>query len=121
MAFFDYLKPRKKLTGEQLQWNRMWTMWCRGEADSPYGELMTYVGEVSNGGHAQYFTNTVFLKADMEVLDTALPPVLRDNLRRALDAFRNDGSEEILAHCDRVFGENEHLIAEILKTYADTL
>ena len=95
-------------------------MWCRGEADSPYGELMTYVGEVGNGGHTQYFTNTALLKADMEVLDAALPPVLRDNLRCAFDAFQNDG-EEILAHCDRVFGENEHLITAILKTYADTL
>ena len=120
MGLFDFLKPRKKLTDEQLQWNRMWTMWCRGEADSPYAELMTYLGEVTNGGHAQYFINTVFLKADMEVLYNVLPPALRENLHTAYQAFQAD-DDETLIHCDEVFGTHEDLINALLQPYADRL
>lgn len=120
MGFFDFLKPKKKLLPEQLRWNKMWTLWCRGEADSPYAELMTYLGEVTNGGHSQYFTNTVFLKADMEVLDTALPPTLRDNLHTAYAAYQAD-DDEILARCDAFFTENEDRVNDLLKEYAQRL
>lgn len=112
-----FKRRKKQLTGEQLRWNKMWTLWCRGEADSPYAELMTYLGEVTNGGHAQYFTNTDFLKADMEVLDAALPAQLRENLRTAYAAFgAND--DEILARCDAVFAEHEERVNDLLKEYA---
>ena len=28
-----------------------------GKAESPYAELMTYQGDINNGGHSQYFSN----------------------------------------------------------------
>lgn len=120
MGLFSFLKPKKQLTPEQLQWNRMWALWSRGGADSPYAELMTYQGEVTNGGHGQYFANTEGLSGQMRTLASILPEDLAENLRRAWDACKA-GNDDTLSRCDAFFGENEDRITAILKEYAKTL
>ena len=119
MGIFHLFKPKKQLTPEQLRWNRMWTLWSRGEADSPYAELMTYQGEVTNGGHGQYFSNTEDLSGQMRTLESILPEDLAENLRRAYDAC-NTGNEDTLSRCDAFFCENEDRVSAILKEYAAT-
>ena len=58
MGIFDLFRKKKvEFTEEQLKWNKMWELWAEGEAESPYAELMTYHGEINNGGHSQYFFN----------------------------------------------------------------
>lgn len=50
---FGFFKKNKvKLTEKELKWNKMWELWAKECADSPYSELMTYQSEVNNGGHA---------------------------------------------------------------------
>ena len=65
MGLFDFFKKKKTETGltdEQLRWNKIWDLWAEGKAKSPYSELMTYDGEVNNGGHDQYFFNNFTLR-----------------------------------------------------------
>ncbi len=66
MGFFDFFKSKKKknqepvvrkLTNDELKWNKMWELWTEEKIPSPYNELMTYNSEVNNGGHAQFFDN----------------------------------------------------------------
>lgn len=60
---FGFFKKNKvKLTEKELKWNKMWELWAKECADSPYSELMTYQSEVNNGGHAQYFDNVSSIK-----------------------------------------------------------
>jgi len=89
------------------------------EAVSPYAELMTYQGEVNNGGHAQYFTNienTSDLQKEMATLGTILPINLKNNLQLEYKAYlilegkEDEKAEEIIENCDNVFGENEEEI-----------
>lgn len=90
MDVFSFFKKKKaELTDEQKKWNRMWDLWVEGRADSPYAELMTYQGEINNGGHVQYFfniENTDDLQRNMAVLETVLPAKLQENLRKAYNA-----------------------------------
>ena len=68
----------------------MWDLWAEGEAISPYAELMTYQGEINNGGHDQYFTNvenTGDLQKEMSALEKILPPKLKNNLQMAYEAY----------------------------------
>lgn len=123
-------RKNRELTEEERKWNLMWDMWARGEADSPYAELMEYEGEVNNGGHSQYFFNVANcgdLKAAVEKILTILPNPLRDNLKRGYDAFSaqkdicDDDNDDLFDECDNVFYENEQLLIDVLKTYAKTL
>ena len=128
MGLFD--SPKKELSEAEQKWNLMWDMWVRGEADSPYAELMEYEGEVNNGGHSQYFFN----EANCETLDAQvskilpiLPEPLRSNLKRGYEAFSaqedicDDVNDDLFEECDDVFYENEQLLMDILKVYADSL
>ena len=85
MGLFDVFKKKKvELTEEQQKWNKMWELWAEGEAISPYAELMTYQGEINNGGHDQYFTNvenTGDLQKEMSALEKMLSPNLKNNLQ----------------------------------------
>ena len=85
MGLFDVFKKKKvELTEEQQKWNKMWELWAEGEAISPYAELMTYQGEINNGGHDQYFINvenTGDLKKEMSALEKMLSPKLKNNLQ----------------------------------------
>ena len=129
MGLFDFFKTKKTdLNEEQSKWNKMWELWAAGQAESPYAELMTYEGEINNGGHDQYFTNvenTGDLQKELSVLKTILPAKLKNNLQKAYKAYLvleenedDEKAEEIIEQCDDVFYENEEEIGRILKEYA---
>ena len=132
MGVFDFLKKKKvELTEEQKKWNKMWELWVEGQADSPYAELMTYQGEINNGGHSQYFTNvenTGDLQKEMTALQTVLPLKLKENLKKAYETYleleakkEDEQLEEVLNQCDSLFYENEEELNNILKAYANTV
>ena len=126
-------KPEKNaiLTEDNLKWDKMWDLWVDGAAASPYAELMTYQGEINNGGHDQYFTNvenTGDLRKEMAALEQILSSKLKNNLAKAHKAYlvleeKEDDTDakEILERCDAVFYQNEQEINEILKEYASTI
>lgn len=134
MGLFDFFKKKKTETGltdEQLRWNKIWDLWAEGKAKSPYSELMTYDGEVNNGGHDQYFFNTGNsgdLENELSALKQLLPEEFIDNLNKAYQAYlvleedeENEEAEEVLEECDSFFYENEETITDILKTYASEI
>lgn len=133
MSFFDlFRKKRKKQPIEEIQWNKMWDLWAEEKASSPYAELMTYVSEVNNGGHMQFFdnvSNTSDLPQEISALYTILEGILKQNIETAYNAYleyegnddQEDKLDEILDECDNVFYENESKIEEILKGYAATI
>ena len=131
MGLLGFLKKKKvMLTEEQCKWNKMWDLWSEEKVDSPYDQLMTYQSEINNGGHDQYFTNvenTADLQNEVSVLETILPVIHRDNLRKAYKAYlvlkekEDEHSEEILEQCDDVFYENEAELNSILEEYAQKI
>jgi len=132
MGVFDFFKRKKvELTEEQKKWDKMWELWVEGQADSPYAELMTYHGEINNGGHSQYFTNvenTGDLQKEMTALQTILPLKFKENLKKAYEAYleleakkEDEQLEEVLNQCDNLFYENEEELNNILKAYANTV
>lgn len=125
MGLLNLFKKKPELSEEQQRWNRMWDQWAEGKVESPYAELMTYQSEVNNGGHDQYFSNTENtddLQKVVSVLEKILPQVLKDNLRKAYEAYRlleanedNEKAEEIISQCDDVFYQYEAQINDILQ------
>ena len=114
----------------ERKWDLMWDMWAEGEAESPYAELMEYESEVNNGGHFQYFFNVANcgdLCAEVNKILPLLPEPLRENLKKGYDAFSAQEdicdyeNEELFEECDDFFYENEQLLLDILKVYADSL
>ena len=110
MGLFDAFKKKKvELTEDQKKWNKMWELWIDGSADSPYAELMTYQGEINNGGHDQYFTNVENigdLQKEMSVLETILSEKLKQNLQQAYQAYLvleekedDEKAEETMEQC----------------------
>ena len=129
MGLFDVFRKKKvELTEEQKKWNKMWELWVEGNAESPYAELMTYQGEINNGGHDQYFTNvenTGDLQKEMSVLENILSEKLQQNLQKAYQAYLilerkqdDEDAEETMEQCDNVFYENEGEINQLLTEYA---
>ena len=128
MGLFNFLKKKKaKLTEEQCAWNKMWELWAEEKAEAPYAQLMTYQSEINNGGHDQYFTNiesTSDLQNEMSVLETILPVIHKDNLKKAYKAYSvlrekdDEHAEKILEECDEVFYKNETELNFILEEYA---
>ena len=132
MGLFDLFKKKKvKLTEDQLKRNKMWALWTDGEVESPYAELMTYQGEINNGGHSQYFCNIKNnddLSKEMSVLENILSDKLIDNLHKAYKAYLileeneyDEKAEEIIEQCDNTFYENEEEINNKLQKYADKI
>ena len=132
MGLFDLFKKKKvKLTEDQLKRNKMWALWTDGEVESPYAELMTYQGEINNGGHSQYFCNIKNnddLSKEMSVLENILSDKLIDNLHKAYKAYLileeneyDEKAEEIIEQCDDTFYENEEEINNKLQKYADKI
>ena len=132
MGLFDIFKKKKAEPREELlKWDKMWDMWTEGKAESPYAELMTYQGEINNGGHSQYFTNvenTSDLQKEMSVLETILSEKLKTNLKNAYKAYlileekeEDEKAEEILEQCDNTFFKNEEEINITLKEYASKI
>ena len=129
MFIADSYIPGNSVTDEARKWNLMMDLWTEEELPSPYQELITYDNEVNNGGHAQYFFNTddcQDIKTEIETILPALPELLRENLMQgfkaflALDDIIYDPENEVFSQCDDVFYDNEDLLIEILKQYADT-
>ena len=132
MGLFDIFKKKEvELTKEELQWNKMWDLWTEEKAESPYAELMTYQSEVNNGGHDQYFLNvenTGNLEKEMSVLEQILSAKLKENLKKAYQAYLvleenedDEDAEEILEQCDDTFWENEEEINQALEEYASKM
>ena len=130
-VYLIYLRKKTELTEEQLKWNKMWDLWTEGEAESPYAELMTYQGEINNGGHSQYFfniENNDDLGKEMSALENILSNKLIDNLHKAYKAHLileenedDEKAEEIMEQCDALFFEHEEEINSKLQAYADTI
>lgn len=135
---FDLFKRRKNKTVEtnvlseaEEKWNKMWDLWANGEIESPYNEIMNYQGEVTNGGHYQYFLNTESngdVRRELEILCNFLPDVMKDNLQSAFNAYLEleqdknvDNNEAIIKKCDNVFSDNEKTINEILENFCKTI
>lgn len=128
MSIFDLFKKKTyELTEEEQRWNKIWDLWAKEQAESPYQELMTYHSEVMNGGHGQYFTNVdnvSDLKKEMQVLESILPKSHKDNLKKAYEAYlilekKDDEDAEIISEeCDEFFFEHEMDINTILCDYA---
>lgn len=126
-VFGHFKKSEPELSDEEKRLNQMWVLWAEGHADSSWRELMTYQGEINNGGHDQYFLNTGNtgdLQKKMAILETVLPEKLQSNLRKAYAAYRalsekesDEKTQAILEQCDEVFDENEREIDCILKAY----
>ena len=63
----------------------------------------------------------------MERLLAILPGPLRENLKRADDAYAaradicHDDNEDLFEECDDVFYEHEGLLMDVLKVYANSL
>ena len=132
MGLFDLFRKKKtELTEEQRKWNKMWDLWEEGLADSPFAELMTYQSEVNNGGHDQYFTNienTGDLQKELTALETVLSSKLKENLKKAYEAYRiledheeDEQAEAALEQCDDVFYENEEEINHKLEEHAKSI
>lgn len=132
---FDLFKRKKKssvnetaLSEKDIKWNKMWDLWANGEIESPYAELMEYHGEISNGGHSQYFsliTDNGDVVSAISALSEILPQALTENIREAYQAHlileqddSDENAESTMRKCDGVFFENEHLITEILETFS---
>ncbi|MBE6880088.1 MAG: DUF4375 domain-containing protein [Ruminococcaceae bacterium] len=124
-----FQKTKPKIFADPEKWNKMCDMWVKGEMQSPYSELMTYQGEVYNGGHYQYFDNVGSegtLEKDMKQLEAILPSKFRKNLKKAYKAYlileenddENEKAEDIIAKCDDTFYDNEGEINQILERYA---
>ena len=126
-VFGHFKKSEPELSNKEKRLNQMWALWAEGHADSSWRELMTYQGEINNGGHDQYFLNTGNtgdLQKKMAILETVLPEKLQSNLRKAYAAYRalsekesDEKTQAILEQCDEVFDENEREIDCILKAY----
>lgn len=131
MGLFSFFKKKKIEPREELlKWDKMWDLWTEEKAESPYSELMTYQGEINNGGHSQYFTNvenTSDLQKEMSALETILSEKLKENLNKAYKAYLileetdDETAEETLEQCDDVFYENEEEINHTLEEYASKI
>lgn len=132
MGLFDVFKKKEvELTKGELQWNKMWDLWTEEKAESPYAELMTYQSEVNNGGHDQYFVNienTGDLEKEMSALEQILSAKLKENLKKAYQAYLvleenedDENAEEVLEQCDDTFWENEEEINQALEEYASKM
>lgn len=116
-----------ELNDDQKRWDKMWQLWSEGQVDSPCAELMTYHGEINNGGHYQYFTNienTGDVQEEIAALMTILPEKLKNNLQKAYEAYlvlgekKDEKFENIIDQCDNLFYKNEEQINSLLEEYA---
>lgn len=134
MKASDVFKDAQQgLSEADRKWNKMLDLWSEGEAASPYAELLTYQGEVYNGGHGQYFCNVGEngdLRKEMSALRKILPPPLRLTLWLAYRAYlfleKHPEKEHIalelfVEYSDNVFYLYEKRITRVLEAYAATM
>ncbi len=129
MGLFDLFKKKKEQGNtKEDNLNKIWNLWEKGKAQAPYAQIMTYQAEVNNGGHDQFFfnlSNIGELEETMDILKNALPEPIKETFGKAYAAFLildkdedNEEAQQILEECDDLFYENEQLIQDILKEYA---
>lgn len=126
-------QSKNKLSPDKIEcnnkWNKMWALWAEGKIESPYNELMSYHGEVNNGGHYQFFSNADNIENSdtvVEMLSSILSEDLKHNLKMAYRAYINlennidiDSSEQDIEKCDNIFYENEDKIIKMLESYSE--
>lgn len=128
LKLLSLLRKKQTFTTEPEKWNELWNLWVQGKVETPYRELMTYMSEVFNGGHDQYFVNLENIggqEKNMAALKTILPVKHRFILWLAHKAYRtNEKKESAVAlmvgnWCDTLFDFDEAVYNEILERYAD--
>lgn len=134
--FAKLFKKEVQLSEEELKWNKMWELWSDGELEQPISSLLTYEGEIPNGGHLQFFCN---IEEDEEnkiddvlnELKKILPKEHYNNLNSAYKEYQKlnfepETSEEYcevsieepLLKYDNFYYEHEEEIQNILKEYS---
>ena len=103
-----------KLTKEESLMENIWGAYICGKVNSPYLELMDYMGAVNTHGHNGFFEDIskredVKLEDYIKTLTTILPEPLKTNLELAYKAYVNK------TDCDSVYYENEELLNQILR------
>lgn len=117
---------KQKANEAEAKYNKMWDLWTKGDIPSPYADLMTYMSEVNNGGHRQFFlnvSNTGHLDAVVAELDRIVPFDIKLPLIEAYHAYKVNGNgaeenENFFDHADEVFYKKEKLIDKILEDYS---
>ena len=129
MSIFDIFKKKTAALTTDEKLDKMWERWAENKLDLPCAKLMKYESEVNNGGHSQYFFNVANggdLAMEVEAVLSMLPEPLRENLKRAYDAFisqediADDENEDLFEECDDVFYEHEQLIIDMIYEAAKT-
>lgn len=123
-------KKEFEMTVAPDKWNKLWQLWADGSAASPCCELMTYITEVNNGGHAQYFSRLAdngVLAEELPVLKSLMGVKHRINLWLAYKAYRSFEKKEsavaemLLMLSDIVFDVDEAVFNQIVEQYAAKL
>ncbi len=129
MGLFNF-KKKAPQTLEQKKMEYLWELWRLEEVPAPYSTLMTYYNEIKHGGHTRFFINIAFcgeVEKAVEKISKELPEILAENLKTAYSHYvvlvneENEETEGKILECDKVFEENEALITDVLKEYANTL
>ena len=132
MGFFDKIKSfwkREKPSApkaSEVDLDKLWDMWDKGEIKSPYAQLMKYEAEVNSDGHMHFFdtAESTYELADLlDILFDSLGKTLKANLERAYRAYvkyedDDDRLWDILDKCDNVFYENEQELIGLLEEHA---
>lgn len=123
-------KKEFEMTVAPDKWKKLWQLWADGSAASPCRELMTYITEVNNGGHAQYFSHLAdngVLAEELPVLKSLMGVKHRINLWLAYKAYRSIEKKEsavaemLLMLSDIVFDVDEAVFNQIVEQYAAKL
>ena len=134
--FTKLFKKQYQLSEEELKWNKMWDKWTEEELEQPLSSLLTYVSEIQNGGHLQFFSNLEEygnnqLKNTLRELKKILPSEHYDNLNKAYKCYQkldfkpvtsedycDVAIEEPLKEFDDFYYEYEEEITSIMKEYS---
>ena len=139
MGFFKKLfhKETPEERAERLQ-DEMWESWEEGKLPPSYQALLTYVSDVMDGGHLQYFLNRDLREENffslMPTLRELLPEGHAGNLSNAYRAYcrlgvdvNDDNSiaealeEAPLVSYDSYYFEHEEELIDLLEAYAAAL
>lgn len=129
---------KKKLPKSAKQWNKIWELWSNFELDNPVKDLMTYISEINNGGHLQFFENLENNEEDITIvlnnIKSFLPNELIENLDNAYSTHKSLNTsietidDYVAVEMENHFGKyddillnQEELINSIIQTEADKL
>lgn len=139
MGFFKKLFHKETLEerAERLQ-DEMWESWEEGNLPPSYQALLTYVSDVMDGGHLQYFLNRDLREENffslMPTLRELLPEGHAGNLSNAYRAYcrleldlAKDGDivealdADPLISYDKYYFDHEEEIFDLLAACAESL